>query len=92
MVDVVEKPVTTRVAVAGASVWMLPATFSRVSEGKMKKGDVLQVARLAAIMAAKKTPELIPLCHPLLIDAVNVDFTLCKEESRIDIEATVRVL
>jgi cyclic pyranopterin phosphate synthase len=91
MVDVTEKDVTVRTAVAGASVWMKPETFARVADRSMEKGDVLQVARLAGIMAAKRTPDLIPLCHPLPIDAVNVDFSMNEAESRIDVEARVRV-
>jgi cyclic pyranopterin phosphate synthase len=91
MVDVAHKEATVRTAVASASVWMLPETFARIDERSIAKGDVLQVARLAGIMAAKKTPDLIPLCHPLPIDAVSVDFTPCAQDNRIDITATVRV-
>jgi cyclic pyranopterin phosphate synthase len=91
MVDVSEKAVTVRTALAMASVWMRPETFRRVAERSIAKGDVLQVARLAGIMAAKKTPDLIPLCHPLPIDAVNVDFDLVEEDHRVDVRATVRV-
>lgn len=91
MVDVANKEITVRTAIASASVWMLPETFTRIDERSIAKGDVLQVARLAGIMAAKKTPDLIPLCHPLPIDAVSVDFTPRAEDNRIDITATVGV-
>ena len=91
MVDVSAKPVTVRVAVAGARVWMQKETFQSVVARTMKKGDVLQVARIAGIAAAKRTPDLIPLCHPLPIDGVDVDFSLDEADSRIDIEASVRV-
>jgi len=91
MVDVSAKAATVRTAVAGGSVWMQPETFARVAERTIAKGDVLQVARLAGMMAAKKTSELIPLCHPLPIDSVEVSFTPVEEEHRIDIEASVRV-
>jgi cyclic pyranopterin phosphate synthase len=91
MVDVSDKAVTTRVAVAHASIWMQPATFKRVSEGSIKKGDVLQVARLAAIMAAKKTSDIIPLCHPLALSSVEVDFDLDEKDSRIDVKACAKV-
>lgn len=91
MVDVSGKEITVRTAVAGASVWMKPETFRRVSDRSIAKGDVLAVARIAGIMGAKKTPELIPLCHPLPIDSVEVDFTLVGEECRVDVEARARV-
>jgi cyclic pyranopterin phosphate synthase len=70
---------------------MSPETFRRVADRSVEKGDVLGVARLAGIMAAKKTPDLIPLCHPLPIDTVRVDFALEESESRVDIEAEVGV-
>ncbi len=76
MVDVSDKPVTSRVAVAGAHIKMMPQTFEIISEGRAKKGDVLGIARLAGIMGAKKTPELIPLCHPLPVTKVAVELTL----------------
>jgi len=76
MVDVGGKPVTHRVAVATGRIAMQPATFDLVAGGTAKKGDVLGVARIAAIQAAKRTSELIPLCHPLAITKIGVDFTL----------------
>jgi cyclic pyranopterin phosphate synthase len=89
MVDVGGKEATRREAIAEAIVTMSPETLRLVIEGQMKKGDVLGAARLAGIMAAKKTPELIPLCHPLPIDAVQVDLTVDKETSSIIITTTV---
>jgi cyclic pyranopterin phosphate synthase len=91
MVDVSAKPDTLRRAVAAASVWVSADTFRRIADRSVEKGDVLEVARLAGIMAAKRTPELIPLCHPLPIDAVKLDFQLEEGEHRVDIEAEVRV-
>jgi cyclic pyranopterin phosphate synthase len=88
MVDVAAKPVTTRTATAAASVTMQPATIATIASGTAKKGDVLGVARLAGIMAAKRTADLIPLCHPLPLDAVAVDLT--PTATAIDITATVR--
>jgi cyclic pyranopterin phosphate synthase len=89
MVDVGEKPSTRRVAVASGRISMRPATFRLVAAGGAKKGDVLGVARLAAIQAAKRTPELIPLAHPLAISRVAVDFHMKKESFSIEIQATV---
>ncbi len=91
MVDVSGKEATRRRAVAAASVWVGADTFRRITDRTLEKGDVLQIARLAGIMAAKRTPELIPLCHPLAISSVDVRFSLCEHESRVDIEAEVRV-
>ena len=91
MVDVGDKDSTRRVAVARGEICMQPDTLSRILDKRVEKGDVLDVARLAGIMAAKKTPELIPLCHPLLIDSIEVDFTPDAEKSLVEIEATVRV-
>jgi cyclic pyranopterin phosphate synthase len=76
MVDVGEKPETHRVAVARGEVWMAPETMAAIREGSLPKGDVLAAARIAGIMAAKRTPDLIPLCHPLSITRVQVDFAL----------------
>jgi cyclic pyranopterin phosphate synthase len=89
MVDVSDKPVTHRVAVAAANVHMAPETRDLVLSGAAPKGDVLATARLAGIMAAKRTAELIPLCHPLEIDKVAVDFVAPENENRIEITATV---
>jgi cyclic pyranopterin monophosphate synthase len=89
MVDVSAKDITTRSATARARVLMLPETLALITSGTAKKGDVLATARLAGIMAAKKTSDLIPLCHPLMISKVSVDFVII--ESAIDVEATVKV-
>jgi len=91
MVDVSGKTDTQRRAVAGISVWVSPETFRRIADRSIEKGDVLQVARLAAIMAAKKTADLIPLCHPLPIASVLIDFVLVPEDFRIDLTAEARV-
>jgi cyclic pyranopterin phosphate synthase len=88
MVDVGAKPVTERTATARARVTMLPATLALIRSGGAKKGDVLGVARIAGIMAAKRTAELIPLCHPLPISAVTVDLTVV--DDAVEIAATVR--
>ena len=90
MVDVSEKEVTVRTAVAQAEVHMLPATLEAIRDGAVPKGDVLAAARIAGIMAAKRTPELIPLCHTLLLSKVQVDFALDTERSCVTITATVR--
>jgi cyclic pyranopterin phosphate synthase len=76
MVDVAAKPARHRVAVAGGRIEMLPATFQLIQSGTVKKGDVLGIARIAAIQAAKKTSDLIPLCHPLALTRVAVEFAL----------------
>jgi cyclic pyranopterin phosphate synthase len=91
MVEVGDKAPTQRVAVARAEVRMQEATLQRILEGDMAKGDVLAVARLAGIMAAKKTPDLIPLCHPLLLTSISIEFHPHAGEGRIEIEARVRV-
>lgn len=91
MVDVSDKHVTSRSATAKAQVLMLPETFTLIMSGTAKKGDVLATARIAGIMAAKKTHELIPLCHPLLISKVSVDFAGDEKSSSIEVSATVRV-
>jgi cyclic pyranopterin phosphate synthase len=89
MVDVSAKPATDRTAVAAGCVVMQPATLALIREGRAGKGDVLGVARIAGIMAAKKTSELIPLCHPLLISKVAVDLVPPEGEDAVAIEATV---
>ena len=89
MVDVGDKSETHRTATAAGFIRMLPATFEIVASGTAKKGDVLGVARIAAIQAAKKTSELVPLCHPVALTSVNVEFTLDKKASRIECRATV---
>lgn len=91
MVDVGEKDVTVRTAVARGEISMNPETLDLILEGRSKKGDVLGVARLAGIMAAKKTPDLIPLAHPLPISSVKLELFPDKKRSLIEIEATVKV-
>ena len=91
MVDVSAKDVTTRQATARGTISMTAETLAMISEGRAKKGDVLAAARIAGIMAAKKTHELIPLCHPLLISGVTVDFTPDAKAHAIEVEATVKV-
>jgi cyclic pyranopterin monophosphate synthase len=88
MVDVSEKAVTVRVAVAKGNILMAAETRALIQEGRARKGDVLSVARLAGIMGAKKTPDLIPLCHPLTITKVSVD--LSYTDDGLEIEATVK--
>ncbi|WP_424986792.1 cyclic pyranopterin monophosphate synthase MoaC [Microbulbifer sp. S227A] len=90
MVDVSDKAVTARVAVARGLISMKRETFEIISEGRASKGDVLGVARLAGIMGAKKTPELIPLCHPLPISKVAIELTLDPDLPGVAIEATVK--
>ena len=90
MVDVSDKPVTARIAVAEGAVVMAPETLAIITEGTAKKGDVLGVARLAGIMAAKKTADLIPLCHPLPITKVALDLTPDPVLPGIRITATVK--
>jgi len=90
MVDVGDKPVTNRIAVAVCTVSMLPETLDIIMEGRARKGDVLGVARLAGIMAAKRTADLIPLCHPLPITKVAVELTPEPALPGIRIEATVK--
>jgi len=92
MVDVADKESTSRVAVARGSVRMSPETLARILDDRVEKGDVFSVARLAGIMAAKKTPDLIPLCHPLQISSVSVDFAPDREKASVEIEARVKVV
>ena len=88
MVDVSSKPATTRLARAGALVQTTPEVIRLIEQALLKKGDVLATARIAGIMAAKKTSELIPLCHPLLLSKVSVDFQLLPELGQIQIETS----
>lgn len=92
MVDVGAKPDTERIAVAGGSVYMQPETLRLIRDGSLKKGDVLTVARLAGIMAAKRTAELIPLCHPLPLTHIQVELSLDEEHSAIHIRVTTRTI
>jgi len=92
MVDVSGKLDTQREATAKCLVRMKAATFERLEKGDMPKGNVLAVAQLAGIMAAKQTPQMIPLCHPILIGEVKVEFSLDKENSTVEITTTVKSL
>ena len=91
MVDVSDKEVTSRVAAARGAIRMRPETLELILKGKVEKGDVFSVARVAGIMAAKKTPDLIPMCHPLAITSVKIDLTPAENPTRVEIEAIVRV-
>jgi cyclic pyranopterin phosphate synthase len=95
MVDVTDKQVTARVAVAQGKVWMLPETLEKIQEGRIAKGDVLAVAQVAGVMGAKRTPDVIPMCHPLLLSGVDVNFSEDPQPNAsgrcsISIEATVK--
>jgi len=89
MVDISEKAVTTRVAVARSQVKMKPDTMQRIQEGRIAKGDVLAVAQVAGIMAAKKTADWIPMCHPLPLSGVDIQFHFADEETLV-VETTVK--
>jgi len=91
MVDVSDKDVTERVAVAKGSIVMQAETLARIREGAVEKGDVLSIARLAGIMGAKRTPDLIPLCHPLALTSVTLDLTLDEARSAVDITARCKL-
>ena len=91
MVDVSEKAATHRTAIASGKIKVNQAVYDAIVEGSVKKGDVLGVARVAGIMAAKKTHELIPMCHPLLLTKCTVDFELLPEELAVKAIATVKV-
>ena len=88
MVDVAEKEVTERRAVAKGRIFVAPETLALIREGAVKKGDVLSVARLAGIMGAKRTPDLIPLCHPLALTSVTVELELDEAASAVEITAS----
>jgi cyclic pyranopterin phosphate synthase len=90
MVDVGAKPESERVAVAEGRVTMQPETLRLIEEGALKKGDVLTIARIAGIMAAKRTSELIPLCHPIPLNKISVDVSLDREASAVSITATAK--
>jgi cyclic pyranopterin monophosphate synthase len=92
MVDVSEKRETHRVATAGGTIRMLPATLALITQGHAKKGDVIGIARIAAIQGAKRTSDLIPLCHPLPITKVAVDFQIDEAASAVHCQATVETL
>jgi cyclic pyranopterin phosphate synthase len=89
MVDVGEKPVSVRTAVAAARVLVNDNTFALIKSGGMKKGDVLTVAQVAGVMGAKRTPDLIPMCHPILIDGINLELHLDEQRCSVEIRATV---
>lgn len=89
MVDVGEKPVSRRTAVAAARVLVNRDTFALIRTGGMKKGDVLTVAQVAGVMGAKRTPDLIPMCHPILMDGIDLSLKLNEERCCVDIEAAV---
>jgi cyclic pyranopterin monophosphate synthase len=91
MVDVTEKDVTERIAAARGTIFMRAETLALIMEKKIEKGDVFSVARVAGIMAAKKTSELIPMCHPLNITSVKIDLNPENNPPRVEIEAVVRV-
>ena len=90
MVDVGQKAITQRIAVTTGYIEMLPSTLALIQNGEHKKGDVLSIARIAGIMASKKTADLIPLCHPLPITYVEVNFTIDVEKNRIHCHTTVK--
>lgn len=89
MVDVGEKPVTARTAVAAARVLVNWNTFDLIRSGGMKKGDVLTVAQIAGVIGAKRTPDLIPMCHPILLDGINLSLTLDEDRCSVEILAEV---
>ncbi len=91
MVDVSDKDASERTATAKGSVLMRPETMAMIVEGGAKKGDVLSVARLAGIMGAKRTPDLVPLCHPLALTSITVDLTCDAERNAVDITATCKL-
>ena len=91
MVDISDKEITERTATAAGSVFMQAETIRMIVEGGVKKGDVLSVARLAGIMGAKRTADLIPLCHPLALNSIKVDLTIDQDRNAIDISATAKL-
>ncbi len=91
MVDVSQKTDTERKAVAKGSIYMQPETLGRIMDGGIKKGDVLGVAQLAGIMGAKRTPDIIPLCHPLNLTSVKVDLICDPQRNAVDITATCKL-
>ena len=91
MVDVSKKAQTVREAIVHGSISMKPGTFKQLMSGKIEKGDVFAVAKVAGIMAAKRTADIIPMCHPLNLSHVEVNFYPVEKETRIDIESKVRI-
>lgn len=90
MVDVSDKKETLREAVASGKVYMKRETLQRIKDGDIKKGDVLSVAQVAGIMASKKTSDIIPMCHPIMISGCDISFNLNFDENRVEITATVK--
>jgi len=90
MVDVSDKEITTRIAIASGEVHMLPNTLEHIQQGKLKKGDVLAIADVAAIMGAKKTPDLIPMCHPLMLSGIDVSFSELTEACGLKVQVSVK--
>ena len=89
MVDVGEKPISQRTAVAAGRVLVNEHTFALIQSGGMKKGDVLTVAQIAGVMGAKRTPDIIPMCHPILMDGINLELHLDETRLSVEIQATV---
>jgi len=90
MVDVSGKDVSTRIAVASGEIHMQPETLEHIRQGRLKKGDVLAVADVAAVMGAKKTPDLIPMCHPLMLSGIDVSFSNLTETCGLKVEVSVK--
>ncbi|GAV21137.1 cyclic pyranopterin phosphate synthase [Mariprofundus micogutta] len=90
MVDVSTKEVTTRIAVASGEIMMQPETLEHIQQGKLKKGDVLAVADVAAVMGAKKTPDLIPMCHPLMLSGIDISFSELVDGNGLRVEVSVK--
>ena len=90
MVDVTEKAVTHRRAVAAGEIHVSPETMTHIRNGTMKKGDVLNVAQVGGIMGAKRTSDIIPMCHPIMISGVDIDISLCEERHSVEIVATTK--
>ena len=90
MVDVSDKEVTTRIAVASGEIHMLENTLQHIQQGKLKKGDVLAIADVAAIMGAKKTPDLIPMCHPLMLSGIDVSFSELTHTCGLKVQVSVK--
>ncbi|WP_038247344.1 cyclic pyranopterin monophosphate synthase MoaC [Ghiorsea bivora] len=90
MVDVSDKEVTTRIAVASGEIHMLQSTLEHIQQGKLKKGDVLAIADVAAIMGAKKTPDFIPMCHPLMLSGIDVSFSELTETCGLKVQVSVK--
>ena len=90
MVDVSEKAITHRIAVAAGSIYMQPETLQAIIDGQIKKGDVLAVAQVAGIMAAKQTSAIIPMCHPLMLSGIDIHFETDTEENAVHIKASIK--